>query len=136
MKIKIRIKLFCTGVIYVLFLTMIGCGNPRVTGNVTFSDGTPLSKGQVVFEDEKNTYIGKIQPNGAFRMGVLKDGEGIPSGKYKVAIYGANDEEIVDPEAAPVVTPLIAPQFRSTKTSGIEYDISKSIKIAIVVEKP
>ncbi|MDR1959459.1 MAG: carboxypeptidase-like regulatory domain-containing protein [Planctomycetaceae bacterium] len=130
-------QFYTTGMICLLFGVLIGCGHPRITGKVIFPDGTPLSKGQVVFENEKHTYTGKIREDGTFRMGVLKDGEGIPPGKYQVAVSGANDEEIFDPEQPPRVTPLIAARFRSPKTSGLEFDIQKSTTdISIVVEKP
>jgi hypothetical protein len=112
----------------ILFLT--GCGQIKVEGKVSFSDGTPLSTGKVVFEDAVHTFTANISNDGTFRMGMLKDGEGIPAGKYNVAIAEAF-------EGDNWLKPLVAEKFRSTKTAGIEFDIKSNKKdISITVEKP
>ncbi|MDR1479983.1 MAG: hypothetical protein LBJ00_13695 [Planctomycetaceae bacterium] len=105
-------------------------------GKVSFSDGTPLSKGKIVFEDDKNTFTATINEDGTFRMGVLKDGEGIPAGKYNVAVAEAFEWVSAAPNQLPIKL-LVAEKYTSTATSGIEYDIQKSQKdISIVVERP
>ncbi|MDR1480673.1 MAG: carboxypeptidase-like regulatory domain-containing protein [Planctomycetaceae bacterium] len=120
---------------FILFLT--GCGQIKVEGKVSFPDGAPLPVGKVVFEDSKSTFTANIKKDGTFRMGMLKDGEGIPAGKYKVAIADALGLEQAAPGKQPVQKNLVAPKFRTTATSGIEYDIQKSQKdISIVVERP
>jgi hypothetical protein len=123
-----------------LLLFAVGCGQIKVEGKVTFPDGTPLHKGKVAFEDEQHTFTANIREDGTFRMGMVKDGEGIPAGHYKVAIIGALDEKYADDllkNPFPEITYLIAKKFSSSKTSGIEYDVQKKITdILIIVEPP
>jgi hypothetical protein len=129
--------LFSKGVVLFLLLLSIGCGQIKVGGKVTFSDGSPLSKGKVIFENDKSTFTANIREDGSFNMGILKDGQGIPAGKYNVAIAEAFDEDFPAADKPPIIKHLIAEKFRSTKTSGIEHDIKKNTRdISIVVEKP
>lgn len=121
----------------ILFLFLTGCGQIKVSGKVTFPDGSLLTTGRVLFDDGKNNYSGTIQKDGSFSVGMLKDGRGIPRGKYNVAVVDAITEEFPGPGKPPIVTYLIAPKFRSPNTSGIEYDIQKNTtNISIVVERP
>ncbi|MDR1484966.1 MAG: hypothetical protein LBT09_09105 [Planctomycetaceae bacterium] len=156
-----HVFLILSGVIAIVVLFLSGCGQIKVDGKVTFPDGTPLAKGKVIFENATDEYTGQIHEDGTFSLGALKDGTGIPSGKYKVAVV-AVDRQITPkqpptkptkpperpkptdrnkkpkpPANKPVITHLVAEKFRSTKTSGIEYDIQKNTRdIVIVVEKP
>ncbi|MDR1290178.1 MAG: hypothetical protein LBK06_03155 [Planctomycetaceae bacterium] len=155
-------------VITILILCLSGCGQIKVEGKVTFPDGTPLTKGKVFFENNTNSYIGDIHEDGTFRLGILKDGSGIPAGKYGVGVEAFNvsspsgnlpttnnnknqrnqKNKTVAPKnkaeralplavGRPEITHLIAEKYRSSKTSGIEYDIQKNTRdISIIVEKP
>ncbi|MDR1492260.1 MAG: hypothetical protein LBT05_06030 [Planctomycetaceae bacterium] len=130
---KIPLALF----LLLLLLSMIGCGDVKVEGKVTFSDGTPLSTGKIIFEDATHTFTAKIREDGTFRLGKLKDGEGIPAGRYKVGVGEAFTEKFPAADKPPVVKHLIVSKFRSPQTSGIEYDIQKkTTDISIIVEKP
>jgi hypothetical protein len=123
--------------LFILFVT--GCGNNiKVSGKVTFPDGSPLSTGTVIFENEHNSFRGKIQKDGTFRLGHLKDGDGIIAGKYQVTIGDAVTRKLSeDRRSITSTTFLVAEKFRLPKTSGIEYDIQKKItNISIVVEPP
>jgi hypothetical protein len=112
-----------------------GCGNNvKVAGRVTFSDGEPLSVGRVVFENDQFQYYGNLQKDGTFSVGVYNDGEGIPRGKYRVAIKYAL---ATTPDGQPTEQLLIAEKHVNPKTSGLEYDIQKrTTDIDITVEKP
>jgi hypothetical protein len=122
-------------ILIILFLFLTGCGQIKVSGKVTFPDGSPLTTGRVLFADDKNNYSGKIQQDGSFSLGMLKDGQGIPRGKYKVAVVDAITEEFPAPDKPPIVTYWVAQKFCSPTTSGIEYDIQKrTTNISIVVE--
>jgi hypothetical protein len=119
----------------ICLLIVTGCGpNIKVTGKVTFSDGNRLEKGRVIFENDNVYYYGMIQKNGVFRLGVVKDGQGIPPGKYRVAV------EFFDVEGTGLDETLIhfvAKKYRNSKTSGIEYEITtKTTNISIVVDRP
>ncbi|MDR1963049.1 MAG: hypothetical protein LBQ50_04665 [Planctomycetaceae bacterium] len=117
-----------------------GCSqNVRVEGTVSFSDGTTIDRGQVIFENDTKTYIGNIRKNGTFSIGVYKDGEGIPKGHYRAAVTGVFEEtpptsgtklQLVFP------THLVAGKYRDSKTSGFEFDIQgKTTGISLVVER-
>jgi hypothetical protein len=149
-------------IVFAIFVLLFvsGCGQIKVEGKVIFPDGTPLSAGKVVFENATDAFTGNIQEDGTFRLGVYKDGQGIPAGKYRVAISSAfeklvsNNAAIQKPtkdnlpkikkrrtiqrsNKAPEFKFLVAEKYRSVATSGIEYDIQKNTKnISIVVEKP
>ncbi|MDR1485563.1 MAG: hypothetical protein LBT09_12160 [Planctomycetaceae bacterium] len=115
---------------FLVFLTLlfaVGCSNNvRVSGVVTYTDGTPVDRGQVVFENDKVLYYGYIKPNGSFSLGVYKDGQGIPTGKYRASVENAIDDNDQD---------LVAAKYRNPKTSGFEFDIAKKTTgISIVVE--
>jgi hypothetical protein len=112
-----------------------GCGqNFKVTGRVTFSDGNPVEKGKVIFENDKVFYFGHVKKNGSFHLGVIKDGQGIPPGKYRVAV---ESYDIEGKGLDEVLIHFVAKKFRNSSTSGIEYDITgKTTDILIVVDKP
>jgi hypothetical protein len=118
-----------------IFLMLSGCGNKvKVAGHVTFSDGEPLNTGRVVFENDQFYYYGNLRKDGTFSVGVYKDGEGIPRGKYRVAVEYAF---VTTPDGQPTEQLLIAEKHANTKTSGLEYDIQKrTTDIHITVEKP
>jgi hypothetical protein len=117
------------------FLAITGCGtNVKVAGKVTFSDGSTVEKGQVRFENDQFCYVGNINKNGSFSLGITKDGQGIPLGKYRVAVESFDlegkgfDETLIH---------FVAQKFRDSTTSGIEYEITgKTTNLSITVEKP
>lgn len=133
-------------------LAVIGCnGNVKVTGKVTFPDGTPLTTGQVVFENEKLSAMGKLSGDGTYTLGTQKEKDGIPQGKYRVAITGAVTYERVPTPASsttgaynpggnsaplPASISLIHRKYRSTETSGLEVEVKGSMTYDISVEKP
>jgi len=122
-----------TLILFVLAATLLsGCGQTKVTGKVTFPDGSPLTSGTVMFEDDKHTYTATIKSDGTFNMGMLKDGEGIPPGEYRVAVLA------IDPESEFAAQPrfLADLKYASSRTSGITYNIQKKTDVAITVEKP
>ena len=114
---------------------LVGCSSKvKVSGKVTFQDGEPVPVGKVVFEDDQHTYFGIIQPDGKYSAGVRRDGDGIPPGKYRVAVAGAWAENVYDGETlVSEARPLIAEKWTDSKTSGLEYDIQKSMTINIEV---
>lgn len=100
----------------------VGCNSKiAVSGKVTFPDGSPLTVGKVVFEDQAGefTYSGILKPDGSYTLGTLKETDGIPKGTYKVAVYGASEE------TAAGLKHFIDKKFRSTKNSGITCDVQR-----------
>lgn len=110
-------------------VTFSGCGNNiKATGQVVFEDETPLDRGIVVLQNAQYQYVGDIQPDGSFRLGSMKPGDGLPEGTYQAAIRNAlddNEESLVDKKFADVFT------------SGLVCEIRSEMKpIKIVVAKP
>lgn len=119
-------------------LILSGCGSNGIKagGTVKFSDGSPLTCGTVLFENESSQYVGHIKPDGSFVVSGLKEGDGLPAGTYKVAISGAA-EYVADAEGNETEKFLINPKYISTSTSDLAFDISpENKKIEITVEKP
>ncbi|MDR3233085.1 MAG: hypothetical protein LBT46_05390 [Planctomycetaceae bacterium] len=130
-------RLFLLLFLLLICVLLTGCSqNIKVEGQVAFPDGTPLDTGRVVFENDRFYYYGNLRKDGKFSAGVLKDGQGIPKGKYRVAVENAALYE-TDEKGREKITPLIAAQHTTTKTSGLEYDIqTRTTGISIIVEKP
>lgn len=118
------------GWLVVAALTVAGCGQAReplypVTGRVAFADGKPLAQGVVVFESSTaGAQVGArgiIGSDGVFRMGTRGDRDGVPAGRYRVAIaLPARDG---DTGAVNTSGPAIAPRFAAFETSGLEFTV-------------
>ena len=127
-----------------------GCGDPKVTGKVTFPDGTPLVKGQVMFQKDGFVGSGDIQKDGTYSAGKLKDGDGLPPGQYQVFITGASifdaaEMEHLSQEATigriptfktPRPIDLIAVKYMSPNSSGLTVEVKGKTKFDITVEPP
>lgn len=74
-----------TVLLVLLCLFAAGCNNKiSVTGQVTYSDtGEPVKFGVAIFTGETVTGRGTIK-DGKYSVGLGRDGEGIPPGKYTV----------------------------------------------------
>ncbi|MDR1484671.1 MAG: hypothetical protein LBT09_07585 [Planctomycetaceae bacterium] len=128
--------------ICVLFLLVsaVGCsGKAKVTGKVTFSDGTPLTSGEVRFESSGYLAAGKIQSDGSYRMGSIRDTDGVPKGSYRVSVYALDYSHIpqeIDIADAPPAKSFVAEKFLSGETSGLICEVKGTTKFDITVEKP
>ena len=74
------------GVLILAPFFVVGCNDSvTVTGKVTYSDnGEPVKSGLVVFTGEKEAGRGVIK-DGKYSIGLIKDGDGLPPGKYVVS---------------------------------------------------
>lgn len=124
-------------------VSLCGCSNKaKVDGMVRFSDGAPLEVGNVMMSDGRNMYQGSIKTGGQFSLGMLRDGEGIPPGKYKVWVTGVNGSSGTDPAAKNAELSreknLVDPKFTSEATSELTVEVKKNEKkpLEIVVAKP
>ena len=132
-----------------VIIIMAGCGDPKVTGKVTFPDGSPLTKGQVMFQAPNFVGSGDIRKDGTYSAGKLKDGDGLPLGHYQVFISGTlvYDQSQSEPsqEAAigrmpvsrtPKPINLIASKFTSPGSSGLTVEVKGNTKFDITVDPP
>jgi hypothetical protein len=106
-------------------LGLAGCGNRMypVKGTVTLEDGTPLSKGLIIFERVDGgpplTARGDIQPDGSYQLSTTKPGDGVPPGKYKVLINPLDLSDVPDEQKN---LPFDA-KYLSLANSGLEYEV-------------
>ena len=98
-------------------LLFSGCGDPRVTGTVTYRDGTPLATGTVVLENDYSQGIGELRPDGSFELYQFKPGDGLKPGSYRGYITRAAISD-----DAGNMTSLIPEKYSSLIASGITYD--------------
>jgi hypothetical protein len=124
---------------FVLLTGFAGCsGNTPLGGKVTFEDGTPLTAGIVIFDNGVNTSRAPIQADGTFKVGTVKNNDGIPPGIYRVSI--ANAIELLDnPQKIypPPSRNLIHPKFANPDTSELTVTVGNSSQqLNITVEPP
>jgi hypothetical protein len=126
------------------FLIMSGCsGRVKVSGTVTFNDGTPLDFGQVCFTKDDLTFFGRINQKGYYTPGEYKDGDGIPPGTYQVWLARTVlSEPILDKngEESERVNRIerVSRKFTAPETSPLTYEVKRSgsRKFDIIVERP
>jgi len=148
-------KVFVFCVVVVCFFVS-GCGNPKVSGKVTLSDGTPIAKGEVIMQSDTLVAKGKIQKDGTYRMGTKKEFDGVPKGEYKVyllateeykfpgpggKLYTADELKALqnDPQAVspmPVAIPSINKKYESPATSGLVCSVKGKTDFLIEVLPP
>ena len=119
-------------------IAVAGCGRSGlhpVRGRVAFADGSPLPTGRVVVSYGDGTASsGSINPDGTFRVGTLKQSDGMRPGTYRVAVKDAYVE--VQKKGETVSEPLIHKRFADPATSGLEFTVPDKTVWEIVVEKP
>ncbi|MDR0521205.1 MAG: hypothetical protein LBH00_05055 [Planctomycetaceae bacterium] len=129
--------------IVVCFLGLFAAGCSRdipAGGVVVYSDGTPLEKGLVLLSDGKFMYRGNITDGGVFKLGGLKQGNGLPAGTYKVTIGGANEYEYTESRNPQIdydkSVLRIDPKYENPQTSGLTVDVKKGMsRITLTVDR-
>lgn len=98
----------------------IGC-NSKIPygGKVTFEDGTPLTKGTVVFTTPTYQAEGFIRKDGSYHLGSLKPGDGLPEGVYTVFVNGAVEYK------GDLAVPLVDPQYTERTSSPLSCHVSR-----------
>lgn len=123
-----------------LMLLMLGCGGrggTAVKGKVTFSDGSPLTKGVVVFVGKPGTFQAAIQSDGSYSL------EHVQPGEYSVAITGVyegdsqpgemkyDDQGNYIPDDTPPPKLLIDEKYTNPEMSGIRKTVPGDYAIQI-----
>ncbi len=110
-------------------LVLAGCGDKvGLKGKAVFDDGSPVPTGTVCFETDTYLARGDLKPDGTFVVGSLKANDGLPPGKYRVYISGAQKSIGQDKEGMDIYESLIDEKFASGSTSGITIDVTPSTK--------
>ena len=125
---------------FLMIIFVAGCGDPTVTGKVTFPDGTPLTQGQVMFQKDGFVASGNLQQDGTYSVGKLKDGDGLPPGRYQVFITGATTFNIPGGASSPSMTTrpiiLVDSKYLAPNTSDLTVEVSGKTTFDITVEPP
>ncbi|MDR2441690.1 MAG: carboxypeptidase-like regulatory domain-containing protein [Planctomycetaceae bacterium] len=123
--------------LFVLVLS-IGCSKGNsVTGKVTLSDGTPLTRGEVTFSTPTFVAAGMIQSDGIYSIRANNMKEGIPTGTYSVTVKAYEDIQENPDGAMENLKPaksLIDTKYTSPATSGLTCEVNGSITFNISVE--
>jgi hypothetical protein len=122
-----------------LTLGLAGCGGGLypVKGKVALDDGTPVTKGLVVFERVDGgtpvTARGQIQADGTYELSTHKPGDGVPPGKYKVLLNSMDLSDVPDEQKnLPYDT-----KYLSLATSGLEVEVTSGPNdIPIKLDRP
>lgn len=127
--------------LFAVAVVATGCGKPKVTGKVTFADGSPLTQGTVNFTDDKIICKGSIKDDGTFEMRTLKPGDGVPPGTYKVYLtetmrFGeAIESTSLDTTAVMHKTVNDVPaKYSNPDQSGLTIDVKGSMQYDITIE--
>ena len=114
-----------------VLILIVGCGpNVSMKGKVTFEDdGSPLTKGSVIFSTPTFQASGEIKEDGSFVVGSLRSNDGLPPGTYKVAISGAEDMIATgNPTGQPSYS-LIDPKYNSPQTTDLTFEVTPSTHV-------
>lgn len=129
----------CSWILSALLLapwTLAGCGSNvktvPVSGKVKYTDGTPVTKGVIVFQNSSQPSIearGVIQPDGSFTLTTETEGDGAPPGTYKVYFADSGSNEALEdnpntPQDESLPQPLFGQQYMSPDTSGITKEVT------------
>lgn len=107
-------------------LGIAGCGGSLqpVRGTVTLPGGKPAEGSMVVFEGEVAgktvSARGDVQTDGSFALSTLKPGDGVPPGKYRVAVM---PPPMVNAEG-PYRPPFNA-KYTNFETSGLTFEVER-----------
>jgi hypothetical protein len=108
-----------------LALAAGGCapGKYPVSGTVTLHDGTPLTKGLIIFERVDGgpplTARGNVGPDGRYELSTEKPGDGVPTGRYQVSINPLDTSDAPDEQK---VLPFDV-KYLNLKASGLEFEV-------------
>jgi len=138
---------YCYLFVFLVCLGVAGCSKfVPLRGTVTFSDdGSPLTTGFVYFDNGKDLARGKINADGTYVMGSLKNTDGLAPGLYKVYVQAIGPDpsgatmkvnSVVAPGSDPatsgevfaVLVSLVDDKFASAETSGLECNVDRKTK--------
>jgi hypothetical protein len=118
--------------VFTSFLIFAGCGNNHVglSGKVTFTDGTPLTVGEVCFVTDTFAAYGTLKNDGTYVVGSLSESDGLPKGNYRVYISGAS--KLISESN---IESLIDEKYSNSETSGLTVEVpTPNGKFDITVE--
>lgn len=121
----VRCRAAAAALLAALALGSAGCGSRKypVHGTVTLDDGTPLTKGLVIFERvDGGTPLsprGNVGQDGTYALSTEKPGDGVPPGRYKVLVNPLDGSDVPD-ELKDLPFDI---KYTKFATSGLEYTV-------------
>jgi hypothetical protein len=117
-------------------LIAAGCGQPKISGKVVFSDDqSPVTKGVVMFHGDHGVARGDIQPDGSFVVSSLKQNDGLPPGKYSISIKETQINLTPRGQGLPNYKNVIDKKYANQNTSGLILNVTKSQSFDIQVDR-
>lgn len=125
-----------------------GCGSKTYPagGKVVFKeDGKPLTGGRVEFElDTSDTKArvsacGEIQPDGTFRLGTFKPGDGAVEGPHRAIVLAPLAGGDLDRLPTPRASAVLHERFTDYQTSKLRFTVTRDKNkndFVIEVERP
>ena len=121
-----------------LFLVVccIGCnkGGFSVSGKVTYPDGTPVPRGEVMFTSDSFSAGGHVVGDGNYNINIR-----VPAGTYRVTVRAMADtpsDPMVDLDNASPVQLLVDSKYNNPETSGLVCEVKGTTTFNITVEAP
>lgn len=139
---------FKYGVLLLALVLCVGCsGKVKVSGKVTFPDGSPLTTGTINFSNETTMARGSVNEKGEYIISSEGKRDGLKPGNYEICITQAvgfeasaenSGQEIAGTPTAHLAAPvqLIDRKFEDPSTSGLKAEVKKSMTFDITVYKP
>ncbi|GHT42812.1 hypothetical protein FACS189443_6180 [Planctomycetales bacterium] len=133
MAVQVRLTLYMKHIALLLFAVLcLGCSrNVHVSGTVTYEDGSPVKSGTVKFETAAYQFNGSIK-DGAYDAGVIKSGQGIPPGNYKVFLANtARIETFITPSGylsgtnQKIAIPQLTEEFTHPAKSPLSLEVKR-----------
>ncbi len=130
-------RLLCAFLLLTFASTLAGCWQPRqvkVSGRVTFADGTPLTYGQVCFFDGYYLGRGDLDENGEYELRIFRKNDGVPPGVYQayitcaVRLEGDDSRTSKRSQGLAKLVMLIDRQYTMDRTSGWICEVDKKHK--------
>jgi hypothetical protein len=122
-------------ILVLLLLLVTGCGNPKISGKVVFSDDqTPVPRGTVMFHTGNKIARGEIQHDGSYVVGSLKGNDGLPKGTYQITIKGTQMRVGARLRDTRFVN-VIDQKYENPGTSGLVLDVKRSQTFDIQVDR-
>ena len=104
-------------------LALAGCGSGYypVQGKVTLEDGTPLTRGMVVFESVDGTQMarGTIGADGTYQLSTGSPGDGVKPGRYRALVSALDMTDVPDEQK----TLPFDIKYTRLQTSGLEFEV-------------
>ena len=112
-----------------------GCGSNKVkvSGKVTVEGGGVVESGTVTFSSPTYQVSGDIQKDGTYRLGEIRDGDGIKPGTYRVSVNGPYIPGPPDPKNPySRGTPLLAENW----SKEVTVDKSMTVDLPVPAYEP